>query len=312
MDNMGKKLQNEMIQRNWNVQYRNLIGEAVKDPEVKRFLDEHNEEIDLNNIERSAARIYEFVQEKNKVANGISSFAKGYVPQLTIINHNVDVVYVPSQETKAKQSKLKFKENFELIDLPADIRNARLDDFPNRSVEFRMDAFKAANKFLINYLKKDVFAPGLYLSGNFGVGKTYLLGAIANELVQQNVEVSLVHFPTFAVKMKSAIGDNSVMAKLDKLKAVPVLMLDDIGADSVSSWIRDEVLGVILQYRMQEELPTFFSSNFLMEDLEKHLAVTRNAEEPIKAQRIMERIKFLSREIIVGGENQRLKSQIEY
>lgn len=89
-------------------------------------------------------------------------------------------------------------------------------------------------------------------------------------------------------------------------------MIDDIGADSVSSWIRDEVLGVILQFRMQEQLPTFFSSNFSMKDLEKHLAITKSSEEPIKAQRIMQRVQYLSRELIVSGDNQRLKNQIEY
>ena len=39
-------------------------------------------------------------------------------------------------------------------------------------------------------------------------------------------------------------------------------MMDDIGADAMSSWIRDEVFGVILQYRMQEQLPTFFLQLF--------------------------------------------------
>ena len=39
-------------------------------------------------------------------------------------------------------------------------------------------------------------------------------------------------------------------------------MMDDIGADAMSSWIRDEVFGVILQYRMQEQLPTFFFPTF--------------------------------------------------
>ena len=83
-------------------------------------------------------------------------------------------------------------------------------------------------------------------------------------------------------------------------------MIDDIGADSMSAWIRDEVLGVILQHRMQEQLPTFFSSNFNMDQLEQHLSVTqRGDEEPLKAKRIMERVRYLSREIWVIGENRR-------
>ena len=83
-------------------------------------------------------------------------------------------------------------------------------------------------------------------------------------------------------------------------------MLDDIGADAMSSWIRDEIFGVILQYRMQEQLPTFFTSNFSMLELEQHLSVTqRGEEEPLKAKRIMERIRYLTKEIKMSGQNRR-------
>ena len=90
------------------------------------------------------------------------------------------------------------------------------------------------------------------------------------------------------------------------MKRSPILMIDDIGADAMSSWIRDEVFGVILQYRMQEQLPTFFSSNFTMDELEQHLSVTqRGDEEPLKAKRIMERIRYLTKEIEMTGRNRR-------
>ncbi len=107
--------------------------------------------------------------------------------------------------------------------------------------------------------------------------------------------------------MKSAINDNSVMEKINAVKKSAILMLDDIGADSMSSWIRDEVLGVILEYRMQQKLPTFFSSNFSMEQLEnEHLSINQKGElEPLKAKRLMQRIRFLSREVIMDGENRR-------
>src|SRR5699024_7948918 len=94
--------------------------------------------------------------------------------------------------------------------------------------------------------------------------------------------------------------------KLDAVKKAPILMLDDIGADSMGSWIRDDIFGVILQYRMQEQLPTFFSSNFTMNELESHLTVTqRGEEEPLKAKRIMERIRYLTQEIKMTGRNRR-------
>ena len=108
--------------------------------------------------------------------------------------------------------------------------------------------------------------------------------------------------------MKAAIADNSVMDKLDIIKKSEVLMLDDIGADINSTWVRDEVLGVILQYRMQEELPTFFSSNLNFQELEEHFRVgNRGEDEPVKAKRLMERVRYLSKEVHMTGKNRRLE-----
>lgn len=47
------------------------------------------------------------------------------------------------------------------------------------------------------------------------------------------------------------------MKKSTDLKMQTVLILDDIGAEFLSSWFRDEILGAILQYRMMERLPVF-------------------------------------------------------
>ena len=41
-------------------------------------------------------------------------------------------------------------------------------------------------------------------------------------------------------------------------------------------YLDDEVLGVILQYRMEENLPTFFTSNLSLKELEDHLTISNN------------------------------------
>ena len=45
----------------------------------------------------------------------------------------------------------------------------------------RSDAIQKALAFVLNY-KEENTNKGLYFYGQFGVGKSYLLGAIANEL----------------------------------------------------------------------------------------------------------------------------------
>ena len=46
----------------------------------------------------------------------------------------------------------------------------------------------------------------------------------------------------------------------------------------------------IVQYRMQEHLPTFFTSNFDYKTLEKHFSASKDGVEEVKAKRIIERI----------------------
>lgn len=108
--------------------------------------------------------------------------------------------------------------------------------------------------------------------------------------------------------MKRSISNNTSADKVDAIKRAPILMIDDIGADASSTWIRDDVLGVILEYRMQEELPTCFSSNFSMQELQDgYLTISQKGdEEPVKAQRIMQRVRYLASEIEMVGRNRRL------
>ena len=102
--------------------------------------------------------------------------------------------------------------------------------------------------------------------------------------------------PELVREMKASIKDDSLQAKIDRFKHVPVLMLDDIGAESLSAWFRDEVLGSILQHRMMEELPVFFTSNYDLNQLEVHLSTSNRGDvETIKAGRIVERIRQLSK-----------------
>ena len=68
---------------------------------------------------------------------------------------------------------------------------------------------------------------------------------------------------------------------------------------------RDEILGPILQYRMEENLPTFFTSNLTLEELENNLSVTSSGVDKVKARRIIERIKQLTVDIQLVSKNRR-------
>lgn len=291
-------------QPNLNGRFADIMKQVLADEDVIAFLNQNQDQLADGAVTKGAAKLYEFYNDKQQVQKGQKTFAPGYFPRLVVNDHLIDISYTASAEVVEKNKQKAMQQRIVTIMMPKDIRRAHLSDFDHSAERFQ--ALDAALNFVDNVKGPD-FQPGLYLYGPFGVGKTYLLGAIANELAQKGVKTTLVHFPSFAVEMKSAIGNNTVAEQVDRIKKAPVLMLDDIGADSMSSWIRDDVLGVILEYRMQQQLPTFFSSNFSMDQLaDEHLRINqRGDDEPLKAQRLMQRIRFLAREIPMGGDNRR-------
>jgi len=170
----------------------------------------------------------------------------------------------------------------------------------------RLDTIKYIKEFYDNY-NKGKKMKGLYLYGNFGCGKTYLISALFNELAKKGNESTIVYFPELLRSLKASFGnkEDNYENRFDEVKESPLLLLDDIGAEKLSDWARDEVLGVILQYRMEEHLPTFLTSNLSIKELEEHLQITKNATDKIKARRLIERIKYLTNEIQMISVNRR-------
>lgn len=306
MENIGDYLKEMKNSAETRDRYQKIINDVLQDPEVIHFIKENKEDLSEEAIKRSAANLYEFVVEKEKANKDEGQLLKGYNPKLILNNKKIEVSYIPTNEHLQKRHQKELKKRIQSIHMPKDIKEATFDEF--EMTHGRRKALVEAIEFVERYVDSpDDFQKGLYLHGAFGVGKTYLLGAIAHELSTFGYPSTLVHYPTFATEMRSSVGKQTTGSKLDAYKNTPILMLDDIGAEYPTSWIRDDVLGVVLQYRMQNELATFFSSNFNMKELEDdHLRYNQNGDdELLKAKRILERIRFLTNEIEVTGKNRR-------
>lgn len=185
--------------------------------------------------------------------------------------------------------------------LKATLKDLMIDDYS------RVEIANKAADFVSQYKTTgELPSKGFYLYGKFGVGKSFVLGAIANELATLKIKSVVVFVPEFLREMKNSIQDQTLNDKIDYVKKAPVLMLDDIGAETMSAWTRDEILGTILHYRMSEQLPTFITSNFDYAGLEHHLAQSQRGDvEVVKAARMMERVKAITIPIRMDGVNRR-------
>lgn len=161
-------------------------------------------------------------------------------------------------------------------------------------------------KWLINFCKsydRNEIHKGLYLHGTFGCGKTYLISAAFNELAKRRISTEIIYFPELLRDLKNDFDSSG--DRLQYLEEVDLLLIDDIGAEKVTEWGRDEILGTILQKRMNNYKTTFFTSNLTIEQLEEHFISSNSSDEVFKARRIIERIKKLTDDLELISENKR-------
>ena len=282
--------------------YQDLVQKIMKDPDVATFIQQ--ESLTPEELNRSISKFNQYITERDKFLRGDTDYiAKGYKPILVMNHGYADVSYEETPELIAAEKEAAIKNRLKLINLPASLRKASLAQVDLDDLE-RLPVFEKLLAFVEQY---PTIRKGLYLYGDFGVGKSFMVAALAHDLSEKRgVSSTLLHYPSFVIDVKNAISDGNVKTLVDELKLSEVLILDDIGAEQSTPWVRDEILQVILQYRMQEDLPTFFTSNFDFEDLEKHFAKGKHGNDEIwEARRVMERIRYLAEETRLEGVNRR-------
>lgn len=282
--------------------YQDLVQKIMKDPDVAAFIQQ--ESLTPEELNRSISKFNQYITERDKFLRGDTDYiAKGYKPILVMNHGYADVSYEETPELIAAEKEAAIKNRLKLINLPATLKKASLAQVDLDDLG-RLPIFEKLLAFVEQY---PAIQKGLYLYGDFGVGKSFMVAALAHDLSEKRgVSSTLLHYPSFVIDAKNAIGDGNVKTLVDELKLSEVLILDDIGAEQSTPWVRDEILQVILQYRMQENLPTFFTSNFNFEDLEKHFAKGKHGnDETWEARRVMERIRYLAEETRLEGVNRR-------
>lgn len=270
--------------------FENLSAKILENSEIKAFIKKYA--LTDAQVACSYSKFYEYLIEKEKIEETKNS----YIPVLIFNEGYADVAYRETEAFRAQHEAMLQIRRVELIGLPKSLRTVDWSQ-----VQSNNSSQVALYKLIVDFVQSFPNKKGIYIYGKFGIGKSFLMAAMANSLAKKAIMTTLLHYPTFI----SEIDYNNVRERVNHIKNVPVLVFDDIGAETNSSWVRDSVLQVILQYRMDNNLSTFFTSNFSMVDLEQHFAETRNEKDIWSAQRIMERIKFLAQETFMEGENRR-------
>lgn len=279
--------------------------DACSDSQFKEYVDSLDMKEELL-IQYTSSLEDSFLEYKNckncKSLDKCLNSVKGYSYKPREDKGIITFSYERCEKLAKVEEENAYKDNLELFDMPKNIKNANFKDIYTDD-KARIPIIKYFKEFMDKY-HNDEHPKGLYLTGSFGSGKTYLIAALFNEMARKKVRSALIYFPEFLRNLKASFNSDYSW-KFDYIKKVPLLLLDDIGAENCSNWSRDEILGPILQYRMENDLPTFFTSNLTLSELEKSLAITSSGVDKVKARRIIERIKQLTKNLELVSKNRR-------
>ncbi|MDQ0362775.1 ATP-binding protein [Breznakia pachnodae] len=296
----------------------NLCRYLLNEPSVQEFLQIF--ELPEMFVYENTYLLKDYVKRKKKcdVCVGLEycqQEVKGHLLSLKPAGIDVEKVLVPCRYKTSFENAIAHKTYFTLNDMSEQQMQYRLEDI---DLDIENDNYV----LIYQALFKDIFsksqdpkdAKGFFLCGEPGVGKTYLACCYINEVARTGKYCAFVHVPTLIANLKSIMYDNVAFRKtIHSLKNANVLVLDDIGGESASTWTRDDILLPLLNDRMEKNKKTLFTSNCNFEEIEEFYRLkSRAINDAVGAKRLVERMKALADEKVLKGINRRTKNNPNY
>ncbi len=128
-------------------------------------------------------------------------------------------------------------------------------------------AFKAAQQ----YAEKP--RGWLVLQGGYACGKTHLAAAIANYRSAEGVPPLFIMVPDLMDHLRSTFSPDSKVSydrRFDEIKTSPLLVLDDLGTESMTPWVKEK-LYQLFNYRYNAGLPTVITTTDKLSEVDPRI-----------------------------------------
>lgn len=178
----------------------------------------------------------------------------------------LEVVFRPCRIEQERHRQYRISDLLDMAKLPKRYAGADLGALQGPGV-------KKALKYVEHFEGRASEGRGLLLLGGVGTGKTTLAVAVAKGIIRKHLRsVRFVTAPDLLQEVRAAFGkgDGAEERLRDAVREAPVLLLDDLGAEKVTDWVREE-LYCLVDHRYRELLPTIITSNYTVEELEERI-----------------------------------------
>ena len=113
----------------------------------------------------------------------------------------------------------------------------------------------------------------LLLQGAYGCGKTHLAAAIANYRASLGAPPLFIMVPDLLDHLRATFSPKSDVSydrRFDEIRTAPLLVLDDLGTQSMTPWVREK-LYQLFTYRYNAELPTVITTADTLDEIDERI-----------------------------------------
>lgn len=288
-------------------QHPSLVDSLKEDRFVREFLQREN--LDESVLQRHALALMHYAEVKKQCEScqGLSQCpfsTAGRYDDIAIVDGDFCQSVRKCRYQLQQDEKYGIKKNYLICDLGNEALLYRLDkiDLSEETAYYR-SLVQMCRQWIENFPRK-----GFYFVGNLGTGKSYLAACITNHFAAEGRKVAFVNMPELCSDIKRNVTEEDYVDDLIRaMKAAEVLVLDDIGAENFTAYIRDDVLFTVLDYRMTHSKRTFFTSNVDLVKLTERMSYSQNGQkDETKALRLVERIRALAEVLPLKGTSRRI------
>ena len=155
------------------------------------------------------------------------------------------------------------------------LRNMTFDEFDHKRLELPLEQrqnLRQAFNLAVEFARSP--EGWLIFQGVNGCGKTHLAAAIANYQLAQGKPVFFVVVPDLLDHLRSTFSPDSKISYdkfSEKIKEVPLLILDDFGEQSATPWAQEKLYQLI-NYRYNARLPMVVTTCLSLDEIETRIS----------------------------------------